>query len=83
MQVRLRPAGDIQRRFRDTAHTIDIAQRVRRGDRTEGIRVIYDGCKVINRVDECDIVRDAIDPCIIRGLRADKEVRVGGFRDVL
>ena len=81
IQVGFGPTGDVQRRFWDTAHAVDITQRVRRSNRPESIRIVHNGCEIVHRINEREFVGDAINPSIIGGFSTDKQVRIRGFRD--
>jgi hypothetical protein len=76
-----RVADDIERGEGSPPHGIDVAQRVGRGDLPKGIRIIDDGGEKIQRLDEGDLLRQAVDPGIVRGFYSHQEIRVGPDRE--
>ncbi len=69
-----REGGDVQRGQRRPAHRVDVAQRVRRGDAAEVVRIVDDGREEVDGLDECEIVAEAVDAGIVAG-RDDRRAR--------
>ena len=79
----LRDGHDVQRKLRLAAHGVDVREGVRRGDRAEGIRVVGDGRKKIDRLHERQLVGDLIDRGVVAAVKADQQVRVFADADAL
>ena len=71
----LRHAGrethDIKRELRLAAHGVYVAQRVRRGDLTEEIRIVHNGGEEVDRLDDGDLVGDAVHGGVVTAVVAD------------
>jgi hypothetical protein len=65
---RLREGGDVEREQHLAAHRVDVAQGVGGGDGAEGVRIVDDRRKEIQRLDDRDVVREAIDSSVVRSL---------------
>ena len=70
----LREGGDREREERRAAHSEDVVQGVRGGDRTEVAGVVDDGREEVEREDEGTLVVEAVDGGIVRGGEADEQV---------
>jgi hypothetical protein len=75
-----RKGRDVERRDRFPAHRVDVAERVRGGDPAEVVRVVDDGREEVDRLDEREIVAQAVDAGIVARSHAYEDVRVGGMR---
>ena len=67
----VRHAQKVHCEFRLAAHGVHVAQRVRRGDLTEEIRVVHDGGEEVDRLDDGDLVGDAVHGGVVAAVVAD------------
>jgi len=67
------PSNHIQDRYRCAAHGVAIGQRIRRGDLTEGERIVNDRREKIDRLDQRQLVVYLDDACIVGGVGADQQ----------
>src|SRR5581483_2357967 len=75
-------AEDVHDRDRPAAHRVDIRERVGRRDLPVEIRVIHDGRKEVHRLNEGEVVREAIDARVIAGRQPDEQVGICGYFQV-
>ena len=78
-----RETDDIHRGNRPSAHRIDIPERIRHGDPTEGVRIIHDRGEKIDGLDDGQVVAEPVNPGILGMLHADDQVRIGNERQIL
>ena len=67
----VRHAQKVHREFRLAAHGVHVAQRVRRGDLTEEIRIVHNGGEEVDRLDDGDLVGDAVHGGVVAAVVAD------------
>ncbi len=65
-----------ERRERMAAHGIDVAERVGGGDLPEGVRVIDDRGKEVDRLDERQLRRELIHAGVVGFVEADQHVGI-------
>jgi len=70
-------ADQVEGRARLAVHGVDVAQGVGGGDLAVGVRVVDDGREEVERLDERNLIGQAVDACVVVGLGADQQVRVG------
>jgi hypothetical protein len=70
-----------QRRQRTAAHRVNIAQRIRRGDSAERIRIVHNRREEVERLHESALLRQPVDARIVRGVEADHHVGIAGSRE--
>ena len=71
--------GDGQREQWRAAHREDVVERVRRGDRAEGARVVDEWGEEVDREDDRPLVVQPVDRRVVGGIEADEEVfRIDG-----
>ena len=73
-----RERHDVQTGQRPSPHRVDVAEGVGRGDPAEVVRVVDDGREKVDRLDQGQIVAEAVDPGVVAGGVADQNV---GVRD--
>ncbi len=61
---------------RGSAHRIDVGEGVRGGDATPVAWIVDDGCEEVDRLDERQVIRDPVDPGVIRPVDPDEQIRV-------
>ncbi len=77
-----RKTDDIERRFRLTAHRIDIAERIRGGDLAELIWIVHDRSKEVNGLDHRDLIRHLVDGGVVIGVKSHKQIVIFKFRQL-
>ena len=73
---RVRQAHDVERQLRRAAHGVDVAERVRRGNLPVQERVVHNRREKVRRLDDCRVVTDDIDACVVALVVADDQPRV-------
>ena len=71
---RLRERRDVERHQHLAAHRVDVAHGVRRGDRAERVRVVDDGREEVDRLDDRQVVGQAVDGGVVGAVEPDEEV---------
>jgi MHS family metabolite:H+ symporter-like MFS transporter len=69
-------ADDVERGERLASHGVDIGERVRRGDPSERVRVIDDGRKEIDGLNEGQIIAQDENARIVEGLAPDEQAGI-------
>ena len=69
-------AHDVQGGERSPAHGVNVRERIGRGDLAVGKRVVHDGREEIHRLHEGAIAADAVNARVVRGRRADEQIRI-------
>lgn len=64
-------AQEVHCEFRLSAHGVHVAQRVRRGDLTEEIRIVHNGGEEVDRLNDGDLVGDAVHGGVVAAVVAD------------
>ena len=72
----LRKAQNVQRQLRLTAHRVDVAERVRRGDLPIEERIVDNRRKKIGCLHNGHVVRDLIDACVVALVVPNDQPRV-------
>lgn len=67
----VRHAQKVHRNFRLAAHGVHVAQRVRRGNLTEEIRIVHNGGEEVDRLNDGDLVGDAVHGGVVAAVVAD------------
>jgi len=67
---------DVHGRQCSAAHGIDVGQRICGGHQAEGVGIIDNGSKEIDRLDQGDIIGEPVDPRVITVLYSGNEIRV-------
>ena len=75
-QSGLRPAYDIERGARHSAHRIDVRQRVGGGDLSVGERIVHHRREKIDRVDDREIVGKTEHSGVVAGGDSDQQIRM-------
>lgn len=70
-------ADDVHRRQRSPTHGVDIRKRICSGNQAEGIGIVNNGRKKIERLNKGKVIRQFINPCIIAVLDAGDQVWIG------
>ena len=70
----LRERGDREREQRHAAHREHVVERVRRGDRAEGARVVDDRREEVDREDERALVVEPVDGRVVGGIEPDEQI---------
>ena len=70
----LRPGGDVEPEEDLAAHRVDVAHRVGRADGAGRVRVVDDGRKEIEGLDDRDVRRDEIDGRVVARLETDEQL---------
>ena len=72
--------GDRERHERRAAHREDVVQRVRRGDRAEGARVVDERREEVDGEDDRALVVQPVDRRVVGGIEPDEQIlRLGGY----
>lgn len=67
----VRHAQKVHRHSWLAAHGIHVAQRVRRGDLTKEIRIVHNGGEEVDRLNDGDLVGDAVHGGVVAAVVAD------------
>ena len=77
----IRKADDAERRDRFPAHGIDVAERVRRGNRAELARIVDDRREEIGGEDDRQVVVDFVNGGVIGRRGTDQHIGIGDRRE--
>src|SRR4029079_18593243 len=69
-------ARQVQGRERLAAHGVEGGNRIGGGDLPGEVGIVDDGREEIARLNECNLVRETVDPRVVGCLRSDEEIRV-------
>jgi len=78
----LRHGHDVQTQLRLAAHGVHIAQRIRRGDLTEEVRVVHNRGEEVDRLDDGNLVGDAVHGGVVAAVVADQKRGIRHIRQV-
>ena len=67
----IRHTQEVHCHSRFAAHGVHVAQRVRRGNLTEEIRIVHNGGEEVDRLNDGDLVGDAVHGGVVAAVVAD------------
>jgi hypothetical protein len=74
---------DVERRSRSTSHCVHVAQRVRRSDLAERIRVVHNRREEVDGVDDRQILPQTEYPCVVGRFRSDDQIGMRERREAV